>query len=349
MNRIVNIISVFVVLNFFVLAAGPNFKRIDQWKHDDMCGMHFYSFIDKDNNVIGVFYKGLNFIISRDKLVKFANWGEGPSELMGLEAFFEYKGDLAIVERADKMKIFTKKDGTYVWKETKWLKRGRYLHAVKNGIFFDNKFFLAGVEDAEYVPHKKYTDTYFLRVLDEKGNLLKQQIKKTVTGDFNWINIKHYITGYKKDRVFYLTEHEPKVTVISSKTLEIVKEIALEVPPFYKKMPKDFYITKANISTAEFNRSLENWSMGYSKITNCCTTDKHLVLQIRTCNNKMKKFALLFYNAETFKLENTIFIDDFFLGYKDGKYYFFANGNPSIDDDTDDFIINIYAFTPEKK
>ncbi|MGE5344113.1 MAG: hypothetical protein ACM3SY_21820 [Candidatus Omnitrophota bacterium] len=305
-------------------------------------------FIDKDNELVGSFYKSPLLLISGKKIVKFAPYGEGPSDLTNIAALFDYKGDLAAVERAEKMKIFTKKDGTYVWKETKWIKRGKLLHAVKNGIFFDNKFFLAGLEDLFY-KNKKYREVCFLRVLDEKGNLIKQLIKKTVQNNFDWLNINYYITGFKKDRVFFLRENELMVTLISSKTLETVKEIPLETPSFYKKMPKDFYLMEDNFQPInELIRNIENWSMSYSRITNCCTTDKHLVLQIRTCNDKMQKFALLFYNAETFKLENTVFIDDFFLGYKDGKYYFFANGDPGRDDNTDDCIINIYAFTASK-
>ncbi|MGE5344107.1 MAG: hypothetical protein ACM3SY_21790 [Candidatus Omnitrophota bacterium] len=344
MRRIVPIIFIILFSNL-IFAVTFDFKCIDQWKHEEIFGNHFFSIIDKDNEVVGSFYKSPIRIISRNKIIQFAPRGEGPSELLGLEALFEYKGDLAAVERPEKMKIFTKKQGTYVWKETKWIKRGRFAHVVKNGIFFDNKFFLAGVE---FLTLKNDREVYFLRVLDGNGNLLKQLIKNN-SANPRFVLKNYYIKGYKKDRVFFLIENELKVTLISSKTLEIVKEVPLEIPAFYKKMPEDFYTFKKYAQSGnEFHLDLETWSMGYSKITNCCTTDKHLVLQIRTCNDKLKKFALLFYNAETFKLENTVFIDDFFLGYKDGKYYFFANGDPGRDDNTDDCIINIYAFTPSK-
>ena len=65
---------------------------------------------------------------------------------------------------------------------------------------------------------------------------------------------------------------------------------------------------------------------------------------MRTCEAKLKKFALLFYNAENFKLERTIFTNDLLLGAKDGKYYFYANGDPGRDEEAEEFIIHIYSF-----
>jgi hypothetical protein len=81
--------------------------------------------------------------------------------------------------------------------------------------------------------------------------------------------------------------------------------------------------------------------MGYSRINYVLVSGKSLVLQIRTCNDKMKKFALLFYNAETFKLENTVFTSDLLLGAKDGKFYFAAGGDPGRDHENDELVINI--------
>jgi hypothetical protein len=74
----------------------------------------------------------------------------------------------------------------------------------------------------------------------------------------------------------------------------------------------------------------------------------YLVVQIRTCRDDMKKFALLFYSAKTFKLEKTVFLNDFLLGARAGKFYFFANGNPGRDEDTEEIVINVYAFEKKK-
>jgi hypothetical protein len=82
-----------------------------------------------------------------------------------------------------------------------------------------------------------------------------------------------------------------------------------------------------------------------SSITEAAVDGNWLVVQVRTCSAKEKKFALLLYNVENnFKLEKNVFTDDFLLDVKDGKYYCFANGDPGRDDDTDQCIINIYSW-----
>jgi hypothetical protein len=145
-----------------------------------------------------------------------------------------------------------------------------------------------------------------------------------------------------------MIENELKVYVVSTKTLEIIKEVQLEIPPFYKKMPESFYAWKEYKDRSELPLDIEKWDMGYSSIQGIAVDGNYLVVQIRTPVEKMKKFALLFYNAETFKLERTVFLDDYLLDVKDGKYYCYANGNPGRDENTDECIINIYSFEEKK-
>ena len=38
----------------------------------------------------------------------------------------------------------------------------------------------------------------------------------------------------------------------------------------------------------------------------------------------------------------------YFLASRDGKYYFYANGKPGLDDETGECIINFYSFVEEK-
>ncbi len=342
---LINLLFVIIFFTSSVLTGASDFKRVDQWKHDELCLHHFYSLIDPDNQVVGAFYKNPNLLISREKIVKFAGYGQSPNELTNLLGMFFYRGDLAMVEMPKKIKIFTKKNGTYAWKETKWLKMGKMPQIVKDGIFFDNKIFLAGLTFLESTKNENEINTSFIKVYDEKGTLLKDLVHKTFKGPNRFYLMKYYVIGYKTDRVFFLAENELKVTLISAKTLEPVKEVNLEIPSFYKKMPDDFYSwNKEKQQNENFNLVLENYAMGYSGINNSLVEGKYLVVQMRTCNPKLKKFALLFYNADSFKLEETIFIDDFLLGAKDGKYYFFANGDPSRDENTYECIINIYSF-----
>jgi hypothetical protein len=331
--------------------SSGTFKQIDQWKHERTLGIDAFSFIDSQNRLVAVFARSGKIIISRDKIIEFAPWGQGPDELLSLCTAFLYNGDIAFVEDPGKIKIFTPKGETYAWKETRWLKRSLYIHRIKDGIFYDNKFFLAGMEG---IPPKgepynyNYPEYSYLKVYADNGDSLKQLIRKKVTPPTRLLDMRIHVTGYNSDRVFVMTENELKVYVIPTKTLEVSKEVQLEIPPFYKKMPESFYTWKDFIEPKELMIAAEEWDMGYSSIQEIVVDGNYLVVQIRTPVEKMKKFALLFYNAETFKLEKTVPLDDLLLDAKDGKYYCFANGNPGRDDNTDECIINIYRFEEKK-
>lgn len=342
---LVILIPLQLVLFTVFLQGADQFKRIDQWKHDEIFGYDFFSFVDKDNHVVGGFRRIGCRIVTPDKIIKFAPRGQGPSDLSTFSTAFPYKnGDIAIVELPMKTKIFTKKNSTYVWKETKWLKQGPSVQIIKDGVFSNGKFFLTGMSrfvqcDSGYV-------VVLLKVFDESGKPLKQLIKREYSGTQQFNLMKYHISILSPEKVVWLPENELKLTVISSDKLEIVNEADLEIPSFYKPMPKEFYIFKKYDDPKDnFGLDVETWATGYSSITEVAVDGKFLVVQVRTCSDKLKKFALLFYNAENnFKLERTVFTDDFLLDVKNGKYYCFANGNPGRDDDTDECIINIYSW-----
>ncbi|MCP5105386.1 MAG: hypothetical protein GY950_18500 [bacterium] len=173
-------ISVLLFLIAPVLSGAEEFKQIDQWKHDEVCGREFYSLIDHDNHVVAGFRFIGNRIISPGKLIKFAPYGQGPGDLTDSKAAYLYNSDLAIMENQQKIKIFTKKDGTYVWKETKWLKRGYWADSVKDAVFFDNKLFVVGRLSAiSENNQKEIRERVLLKVYGSDGYLLKQLIKLT--------------------------------------------------------------------------------------------------------------------------------------------------------------------------
>lgn len=352
MKRFLVIGMMFFISGLYSLSAGaPTFKRIDQWRKNEVVRFHLRSCIDKENQLIANFARVKHiFLMDKQKCIKWGLLGEGPDNVMSMYAIFPYKGDIAVVDMTQRMKVFTKKNGTYVWKETKWLARGKYLDTVFNGAYADNKIFLTGFEGLEYFPDRPIRNASFLKVLNDNGKFLKHLVKRSEDGIQKYIQMSTYVNSYKNDRVFHMFEDELKVTVISAKTLETVKEVKLETPPFYKKLPDDFYILKDtdNFSFAKLELAMENWTTGYSRINTCVVDGNYLILQVRTCSDKLKKFAILFYNAETFKLENTVFTNDFLLTAKDGKYYCYENGNPSVDENTDDMVINVYAFVNGK-
>ncbi len=350
----VGMVFFFVILSPLFSQNNAEFKRVGQWKHDELLTHDTFSFIDKDNNLVAAMGRGYSMVMTPNKITKFGFFGQAPNDLTLTRAGFFYKGDLAIVEQTDKIKVFTRKGENYVWKETKWLKRGIWAHIIREGLFYDGKFFISGMEGIsdETGPLKTFYKKYsHLKVYAENGDSLKQLIQKSFDNPTFLIELKYHLAGYHSDRVFFMPANELKVSAISTNTLAVAKEVQLEAPSFYKKMPETFYAWDENIMKKGFGKHFvlfDEWEMGYSSVQEMVVDGNTLVVQIRTANPKMKKFALLFYNADSFKLEKTVFLDDYLLDVKDGKYYTYQNGNPGLDDDTEECIINIYSFVSKK-
>ncbi|MCI0470731.1 MAG: hypothetical protein L0Y73_03635, partial [Candidatus Aminicenantes bacterium] len=146
-------------------------------------------------------------------------------------------------------------------------------------------------------------------------------------------------------------ENEPQVRIISTKKLEIERTVRLTTPAFYKPMPEKNYRGKWNVmgDADELQKKVEDWKTNYSVICRTAIDGDRLVVQIRTCAKVLKRFALLFYNADTFKLEDTVFTNDLLLAVKDGNYYLFAGGDPKYDEDAGEYIIDIYRFKDKDK
>ena len=54
-----------------------------------------------------------------------------------------------------------------------------------------------------------------------------------------------------------------------------------------------------------------------------------------------EKFMVLLYNGETFQAEEQILTADRLMGVRDGKYYFYANGDPYYEEEADRCRIRI--------
>jgi len=335
---------IFLLLVFLLpLMGADNFIMTDKWNHGEKIFRDIISSsIDKDGNVLVGFYINGIRLITPGEVIAFAPYGEGPGDVMGWKEFVPYKGDIAIVEWADKTKVFTKKNDTYVYKERLWFKRGPYPFGVTGAAFIDNKWFFTGLANINF--HPTISKICYLKVYDANRMPLKVLLKDEYKGKNQKHLMDFYIAGFK-DRLYFLPENQLKTSVISIKNLKVINTVELEKPAFYKPMPAEFYSFKryANVGK-EMIADIEHWKTSYNRITKVLTEGNYLVLQLRTCSDELKKFCLLFYNAYSLKLEKTIFIDDFLLGSKNGNYYFYANGNPSLDDDTDNCVINIYQF-----
>jgi len=342
------ILLVSIILSVFSFAPGlEEIVLTDKWEHtDEIPGRIQHSVIDKDGCPVGCFFIIGNKLITRDKVVSIAPWGQGPDEVTNTSSIFPYKdGDLAIIESPSRIKIFKKENDTYKFKKSIWLKRGETFHAIHNSLFFDGKFFIAGLEILKTTQAENEVSA--IKVYGEEGNSLKNLlVEKWPAKIFETRNpsqMRRYILNYK-DNIYYLIENELRVSVVSGKNLVDEKKVELKKPDFYKKMPDDFFSRKKPpMAPLELMKAVEHWLVSYSRITKAVVEKDWLIIQVRTCNPKLKRFALLFYNAGNFNLEKTFFIDDLLLGSKDGKLYCYGGGDPGLDDDIVKAVIKIYS------
>ena len=346
-----NFVMVILIIIFGISVSSTGFsakefKQVDRWNHGDreIYGTLAIPVITEDGNIITCVGKKGFVLIAKDRVDLFAPLGEGPNQVWMAGATALYGNDIAFLMMGHKMKIFTKKDNTYKESKTRWFKQGYYAPTIRDILFIEKKWFFAGLTP------KKGDNTgsieALLEVYDDEGKPIKTLIEKEFKPKSSYHNMDYYIVANKdpKKRVFLFSEYELKAYEISTDKLELVKEWNLETPGFYKKMPDDYYMSTKKNYAESFMRYLSEWKTTYSRIIEVAVEDGYLVLQIRTCDEKQKKYAMLFYNVDTLKLEKTIFTDDFFFGARDGKYYFYANGNPGRDEGVDECIINIFAF-----
>jgi len=343
-------IMFFLLIITLKVSAVQDFSLVEKWQpKDEILRRVIFSLVDKDKDIVASFYMiGLRHIKPKD-VIAFAPRGQGPGDLMDIKAVFPFHDDMAIVESAGKIKIFKKEGGKYLFKDTIWLKTGKFNHSVDDGLFLDNKWFLSGTELLNEVTQVKGDrNLSYIKVLSADGNFLKNIISKSFPDGYKASQSEYlcyYLTAHKTN-LFFIAENELKVHLIPIKDLEVKRVVDLQVPSFYRKMPPDFYIlNNSHVDAPDvFVRDWEKWQTEYSRIHKVLVEGDYLVLQMRTCDPKLKKFALLFYNADTFKLEKTVFTNDYLLGARAGRYYFFANGDPGRDEEAEDLIIHIYSF-----
>ncbi len=350
MIRTIMISLLLVITTTVSLMGAGKFQLSAQWNHGDAGPLDTLTFgvVDKDGNLALSFSRSGFRLISPAKVIPFAPHGQGPSDVNALcFGMCRYNDDIAFMELGQKIKIFSKKDDTYKWKETKWLKRSYFPHYVSRFLFYKDRWFAAGIKpletDEKTMKSNKPKECALIKVYDANGKPIATLFKKPYNVKSRHETMDHHLAVHKSG-IFLIVENELKVYEICPDKMAVIKETRLEAPPFYKKMPEDFYSYKKYDSPGkDLLKYLVHWKVSYSRVTNVAVEDGYLVLQIRAFEDETKKFAMLFYNADTMKLEKTHFIDDYFIGSQEGKYYFFAHGNPGRDEDIDDLVINIYS------
>jgi hypothetical protein len=335
------------------LFAGREFQLVEKWQHDEYIGGILYdAIVDQDGDLITAFQRAGVMIANAKKIAILAPFGQGPDDVDAFFTLCSYKGDLAIEGMAGKLKIFQKKNGKYSWKQTIWKNPGKAGFYVSDGQFLAGKWFFATPSSIRIPNDKNNCEANYIRIYDENGKYIKSLLRKEyrIADNFYSHLLGYYLEPYKEN-ILFIGENELLVRIISPKSMKFERTARLTAPSFYKPMPAGNYRDKKVNRYESTQKTLQKWAdwkTNYSRICRIAIDGDLLVLQIRTCAKDLKRFALLFYNAETFKLEDTVFTNDLLLAVKDGKYYLFANGEPTYDDEASEYIINIYRFKDKK-
>jgi len=338
----------FFMLGFilFILSLHPLYsveiKFLKQWIHNaDIVGEISHCLLDKDSNIILVHRPGIS-LVSENNFVTFADWGQGPDQIENVFAICDYRGDLAVFELKNKIKVFKKEGEIYRGSNKQWLKinPGKYL--LRDAFYARNRFFLGGL-----FPIKKEKKKIYAALMLAYNDATGQEEKNFAFVYYpqpsdHYIIRKHF--AVYGDDLFFLSQNEMKLYIISLTDLVLEKTVELKPPKFYIPMPKTFFILKNYKDDTDYWKTIVTWMTSYSAVTRMVVLQNgYLILQIRTCNPKLNKFALLFYNMNNnFALENIIYTNDLLLAGEKDLLYFFNGGDPMVDEEANKVIINVY-------
>jgi len=335
-------LKLFILFPFLLI--GHTLNHIATWQHNlELNGPCYYSMLDSRNNLILVMFKIGGVLINQQICDIFLTQGQGPNQVMDMKGMCIYHDNLAVFERSNKVKIFSLENGKYRENNVQWLKGEFFDFLMKDAFYFNQIFYLAGYDTSS--DKNAENNISFLNLISENEGFTQ---KKVISASFNKENRLYEIRNKMMEnngKIFFLRENALELYVLEKNNT--VKKIILKKPTFYKTMPDDFYVFKQySDNSNQYMIDLETWSTSYSAITNAVVLpDDLLMVQVRTCNKTSKKFSFLIYDIKKgFDLKDTIFTDDLLLASKNNILYCFANGQPLIDNDSGDLVINIYHF-----
>lgn len=351
MNKKKNLIKQFFILGctFFIFSFqclySIEIKFLNQWKHNlNIGGEISHCLLDKDHNIILVHRAGIS-LVNEKTFITFAEWGQGPNQIENVYAICDYQGDLAVFELKNQMKIFKKEGETYHEDYKKWLKLDPGIYLLRDAFYTRNRFFLGGLI---YIKREKRN--LYGALMMAYNDVTEKTEKNFVFVHYPWPS-DHYIIrkhfAVCGDYLLFLPQNEMKVYMISLNNLMLEKTVELNLPSFYVPMPRSFFLFKKYKDENEYRKTIVSWMSSYSAVTRMVVLQNgYLVLQVRTCNPKLKKFALLFYNINNkFSLDNTIYINDLLLAGKNNLLYFFHGGDPMVDEEANEVTIDVYQIS----
>lgn len=342
----------FILIPFlFVMhsyAGDLSLRLIQSFEHDTVFTRTFSdALVDRDGDLIVAFGVPGCVIVAPEKLKLVAPAGQGPGDLSGYFALNLLDNQELVIEGyVGKTHIFKKQEGVYKWQRNE-IRELKKSSPPSDTLFLKNNWYLAAFSTTYDKKSGAYTVDY-LQLYSPKGKFKKSIIRETF--DEYWkIELFWCFLAEYKDQVFFLSEDKLLLRAITGDDPQVTKTVNLELPKFYKKMPKTFYHYPKGqeISSQDYWRYLSIWKTGYSRICNVLVDGHWLIVQVRTADDDNKLFGLLFYDADTFELKYTIMTDDLLLANKDGKLYFFRGGNPTWDD-VEDTVFDIYKIVERK-
>jgi len=323
--------------------VGSRFELVleDAWQHDKTLGGRlFASAVDHDGDMIAQFQRDLTFIANKERVADFRSVGEGPEDLNSCFGVDQISADkIAIMEHTGRrIKIFKKENGAYQWDETVHRNAIKSFHTVNDLAFFEDRWFVGGVSAWPKEDNPKEPVNYHILVLNRDGsfltNLLSTEHEKGLR--YHWF--LYYLKRHE-DRLYFMTENDLVIHVISPKDLKVLKSQRLKPPPYYKPIPEDAYRTR--LANNAFEATLSEWRTSYSSVTNFGVANGHLMVQLRTASPTRLRFGLLIYDLETLDLKDTLFTNDQMVAQSGDRFYFLKNGMPFDDDDAGPFHIEI--------
>lgn len=348
-GRMVNRIELFIgvfLLSMFLYPSSPvpkkwkeDYKLLARWVFPEAKPGSYIldSVVDASGRLVIMGMRWGIKIITQNQIKDLAKFGEGPGDILHPAALYTDRDYLVDIENYGRLVYFRDINGEYKYYKTEWLRNREQI--VRGGVYCNGKWYLTGFLS---FPRESFSRGYFLTIFDAKGRLKKRELFI----DFKKPNRPYLLSTYIRKlngKVWIALEHRPTIYIVDCKTDKLERKITLKVPAFYKPFKKLMPPPKRIISSQTLQKIYEDWIFSYSRIENMLLDEKNLILQIRTASSKLPTYAVLFYDNRTFKLKNIYFANHRLLGEKNGKFYFFENGDPGLDDLADTVAIRIYG------
>ena len=317
------------------------YELIENWRFSDeiISGYTWDAYLDNEGNLILMFFKDGIKIVNSQEIKNLAKMGQGPGELERWVALFFDGKYLIDIEGSGKIIYYERIDNQYLYKETKWLKRGVGFPFIKGAVKSNNNWYITGFSQKSEGGSNTVCG-YFLHVFGENGDLEKRLFYKDFRGRYRGpFLLTSYIRMFK-DKIWVMLASDPELRIFNINDDTLIRAINLKMPRFYKPI-KD-YIPYEIYSLDTLKKIYEEWMLSYSRIENFIITENHLIVQIRTASENLPTFALCFYDLETLFLEDYYFCNHLLLAEQNGHFYFYENGDPGLDEKATKFSIRIY-------